>query len=186
MDSKSAERLRAFALAVKRHDAEAWRTVNEAAAEVRKAVERLASLAGLEVAADYLATTAATLREARKLEKRRNGPRLPTVTGRLPHDPFGDAALKAMLRRPPTGANGRPLSIAALARWQKVLNPRWVNTETESVRRHLTRLAKEARAEALRPLELPPSGSHPNRLLALAGFNAPAPGTNPAPVSEPD
>lgn len=178
MDSKSAARLRDFALWLKQHDAEAWRKANEAAAEVRRAVEGLVRIVGLDVAADYLATTAGTLREARKQQKRFQGPRLPTATGRVPRDPMGDSALKAMLLRPPAGPNGRPLSVAALARWQKVLNPRWQNTETGSVRRHLTRLLREARVEASRPVEPPRLGNHPNLLMALAGFDAPASATN--------
>ena len=175
MGTKSGERLRKYAL-VARRNPDAWRVANDAAARTRVAIEKLVSVVGLEVAADYLTMTAATLREAKKLAKRRKVPPPKTALGRAPRDWFDDFRLKQTLLNPPKEPNGRPIAIMRIARFEQALNPRWRNTSVGSVRQHLTRLKREALAEALKPMEpgMPPrQGNHPNALAALMGLDAP-------------
>lgn len=172
MADKRRTRLREFIAAVK-DDPDALAAATKAAMDAREAIERMVVAVGASTTADYLAEFASTLRGVQRILARQRQSPVPATTGRKARDWLGDARLKLILLRPPRGPNGKRLSIAMLARWEKALNPRWRMTSAGGVRQHLTRLKREALAEAARPWHPILMGTHPNKLMALAGFDAP-------------
>lgn len=156
-------RIHAWVAEAKKNPKE-WQAANDAARGVREAAHTMRDAVGAAVVADYLASLADSFRNLERSFRRIDTKS--TRIGRGSIDAMlAESGLMAALRKRPR-LNGARFSIAAFARWLHTNDPRWLNTDPDSIRRYLTRLKEKMPHEA--PLEPLALGEHPNLLSALA------------------
>ncbi|MEO3475296.1 hypothetical protein AAFN86_25775 [Roseomonas sp. CAU 1739] len=179
-DKKRDVRMRRFVAETKK-DPEAWAAATSGARQVNDAILALCGIVGQSMTADFLRQWAEILSAHDHRAKARKTDYIPSIIGRTSNNAEGDAALKAKLRNPPMGANGRPQKFAAMARIRAFGEDRPPHPDRNadhvayrSARTHLTRLRAEVRAEDNQAtadyLARLDAGDVPNLLALLAGL----------------
>lgn len=168
-DNRRVARLKGWAAEIKKNP-DVWAAANAAAGQATDAIVLLMQRVGNQVAADFLRLWAEVLVKRDRRAARRKSSGLPTITGRRARNEADDFFYKMILLGL-RGPNIKSMSVSDLARWKA----RRDNISFDAARRHLTRLKREAEAEAAAAprFECLTETDQPNILLRLAGIRAP-------------